>query len=107
MGAEELELAVGVRGHKLVQHQPAEQFRQHEHGQEELRFAPDPFFSVSRQPAARYDHVHVRMMRHRYAPRKITNRAAVSGGIWDNEHLRLATDAARVALWSWNVDTDR
>ena len=69
MRAEELELAVDVRGHKLVQHQPAEQFRQHEHGQEELRFAPDPFFSVSRQPAARYDHVHVRMMRHRAAPR--------------------------------------
>ena len=23
---------------------------------------------------------------------------------WSNEHLRLAVDAARVALWSWNVD---
>ncbi len=26
---------------------------------------------------------------------------------WDLSHLRLATDAAGVALWSWNVDTDR
>jgi two-component sensor histidine kinase len=25
---------------------------------------------------------------------------------WDIKHLRLATDAAGVALWSWNVDTD-
>ncbi|WP_375462676.1 PAS domain-containing protein [uncultured Methylobacterium sp.] len=26
--------------------------------------------------------------------------------VWDAEHLRIATDAAGVALWSWNVDTD-
>ena len=26
--------------------------------------------------------------------------------IWDVERLRIATDAAGVALWSWNVDTD-
>jgi two-component sensor histidine kinase len=26
---------------------------------------------------------------------------------WDPKHLRLALDAAGVALWSWNVDTDR
>ncbi len=26
--------------------------------------------------------------------------------IWRSEHLRLAIDAARVALWSWNVDSD-
>ncbi len=25
---------------------------------------------------------------------------------WDNAHLKLAVDAAGVALWSWNVDTD-
>ncbi len=25
---------------------------------------------------------------------------------WDIKHLRIATDAAGVALWSWNVDTD-
>jgi two-component sensor histidine kinase len=27
--------------------------------------------------------------------------------IWRPEHLRQAIDAARVALWSWNVDSDR
>ena len=26
--------------------------------------------------------------------------------VWDAESLRIATDAAGVALWSWNVDTD-
>ena len=26
--------------------------------------------------------------------------------MWDAKHLRIATDAARIALWSWNVDTD-
>jgi two-component sensor histidine kinase len=27
--------------------------------------------------------------------------------VWDEPRLRIATDAAGVALWSWNVDTDR
>jgi two-component sensor histidine kinase len=31
----------------------------------------------------------------------------VSGDIWDEHRLRVATEAAGVALWSWNVDTDR
>ena len=26
---------------------------------------------------------------------------------WDTEHLQLAVTAAGVALWSWNVDTDK
>ena len=26
--------------------------------------------------------------------------------VWDEKHLRAATDSAGVALWSWNVDTD-
>ena len=26
---------------------------------------------------------------------------------WNSRHLRLAIDAAGLALWSWNVDTDR
>jgi PAS domain-containing protein len=26
--------------------------------------------------------------------------------VWDEKHLRAATTAAGVALWSWNVDTD-
>jgi two-component sensor histidine kinase len=31
----------------------------------------------------------------------------MSGGTWDVDRLRFATEAAGVALWSWNVDTDR
>lgn len=27
--------------------------------------------------------------------------------VWDTNRLRIATDAAGVALWSWNVDTDQ
>jgi two-component sensor histidine kinase len=27
--------------------------------------------------------------------------------VWDEEHLRLGVKAAGVALWAWNVDTDR
>lgn len=30
-----------------------------------------------------------------------------SPAVWDAKHLRLAIDAAGVALWSWNVDSDR
>ena len=26
--------------------------------------------------------------------------------VWDAKRLRIATDAAGVALWSWNIDTD-
>lgn len=26
--------------------------------------------------------------------------------VWDAKHLRIANDAAGIALWSWNVDTD-
>jgi two-component sensor histidine kinase len=27
--------------------------------------------------------------------------------VWDLKHLRMAVEAAGIALWSWNVDTDR
>ena len=27
--------------------------------------------------------------------------------VWDTKHLRVATEAAGVALWSWNVDTNK
>jgi len=27
--------------------------------------------------------------------------------VWDEKHLRLGVEAAGIALWSWNVDTDR
>lgn len=33
--------------------------------------------------------------------------APVSDAEWPKRHLRLAIDAAGIALWSWNVDTDR
>ena len=32
--------------------------------------------------------------------------AGSSALVWDAERLRIASDAAGVALWSWNVDTD-
>jgi two-component sensor histidine kinase len=35
------------------------------------------------------------------------SRQSTSPPVWDADHLRIATDAAGVALWSWNVDTDR
>ena len=31
----------------------------------------------------------------------------MTGMVWDTDKLRMATDAAGIALWSWNVDTDR
>ena len=31
---------------------------------------------------------------------------ASAPAVWDTEHLRLAIEAAGVALWSWNVDSD-
>ena len=31
----------------------------------------------------------------------------MTGLVWDVDKLRIATEAAGVALWSWNVDTDR
>ena len=34
------------------------------------------------------------------------SRAGSDTLVWDAERLRIATDAAGVALWSWNVDTD-
>lgn len=34
-------------------------------------------------------------------------RISKTGEIWDERRLRVATEAAGVALWSWNVDTDR
>jgi two-component sensor histidine kinase len=31
----------------------------------------------------------------------------MDNAVWDERRLRIATDAAGVALWSWNVDTDQ
>ncbi len=33
-------------------------------------------------------------------------RLSTTPAVWDAGHLRIATDAAGVALWSWDVDTD-
>ena len=33
--------------------------------------------------------------------------AQPSNAVWDEKHLRLGITAAGVALWAWNVDTDR
>lgn len=32
---------------------------------------------------------------------------ATQNDVWDERRLRVATDAGGIALWSWNVDTDR
>src|SRR6188768_218683 len=41
---------------------------------------------------------------------RVKAKATASNGkhmpVWDEKQLRAATDAAGVALWSWNVDTD-
>ena len=34
-------------------------------------------------------------------------RDSLSPEVWDNQRLRIATDAAGVALWSWNVSNDQ
>ena len=64
--AEELKLVVCCD--ELLQEQSAEQAREHTHRQEEARPARDPALAVERDAAARHDHVHVRVMRHRRAP---------------------------------------
>ena len=33
-------------------------------------------------------------------------RESTSPAVWGARHLRIAADAAGIALWSWNVDTD-
>jgi len=35
------------------------------------------------------------------------HRESLTPEVWDAHRLRIATDAAGVALWSWNVDTDQ
>ena len=37
---------------------------------------------------------------------RVMSSTTISMPIWDEKHLRAATRAAGVALWSWNVDTD-
>ena len=68
MIAEELQAAGVVRGDQHLQHQGAEQPRQHLDRQEVVGTAADPTCAVERYSATRHDHVHVRVMRHRGAP---------------------------------------
>ena len=59
----------GVVGRdQLLQEQPAEQAREHAHGQEEAGPARHPALAVGRDAAARHDHVDVRVMGHGRAP---------------------------------------
>jgi two-component sensor histidine kinase len=37
---------------------------------------------------------------------EVAGRQSTSPAIWEARHLRIATEAAGIALWSWNVDTD-
>ena len=69
MIAEELQLAGVVRRDQHLQKQPAEQRRENLHRQEIARSARDPLRSIRRQAATRHDHVHMRVMRQRGAPR--------------------------------------
>ena len=68
MPAEELQLTSCVRSEKLFQHQPAEQFCEHEPWQKEPGLARHPPCVVARDAAARYDHVDVWMVGERRAP---------------------------------------
>ena len=53
---------------ELFQKAPAEQPREHAHGQEEAWFAGDPTLAIRREPATGHDAVDVRVMRQRRAP---------------------------------------
>ncbi len=66
---EELQLARAVRIHEHRQHLAPEQARQRVDMHEEVRARGDPSRAVEREPSTRHDHVHVRMMGERRAPR--------------------------------------
>jgi hypothetical protein len=66
--AEEREAVGLVRRCEHLQEEPAEQAREHAHGEKERRPTSDPALAVVGQTAARHDHVQVRMVRHRRAP---------------------------------------
>ena len=62
--SEERELAGVVRGGELLQHKPPEQLGEHEYRQEEVGRGRNPVLAVRGEATARYDHVHMRMVRH-------------------------------------------
>ena len=61
--AEELQLATAMRVLQLFEEAPPEQAREHADWQKEPRLARHPAIGIARQPAARHDAVHMRMMR--------------------------------------------
>ena len=68
MRAKERELAGTVSGEQHLDDEPAEQTREHAHGQEEAGTACDPAFAIVGETASGHDHVHVRMVCHGAAP---------------------------------------
>ena len=69
VGAEELQAARVVGLDQARKKQPPEQRRQRQHWQKVVRPARHPLRAISREPATRHHHMHVRMMRQRRAPR--------------------------------------
>ena len=68
MLAEELQAAGVMGGGQHLQKQPAEQTREHAHGQEKVGPARRPSAAIERHAAARHDHMHMRMVGQRRAP---------------------------------------
>ena len=66
VGVEEVEFAIGMRLAKHGKELAPELAREDVHVDEEVLGPPrDPARAVFRQAAARHDHVHMRVMRHR------------------------------------------
>ena len=84
VGANELQVAGVEAAMSFSKKEPAEQPREHAHGQEEARPAGDPALTVGRDAAARHDHVNVRMMGQRRSP-GVQNGLCRCGrpGVWD------------------------
>jgi hypothetical protein len=78
-----------LRGNQLLQHQAPEQLGEHQHRQEEAGPSRNPALPIRRQTATRYNHVHVRMMRHGRAP-GVQHR----GDLWRRSQGRRGHDAA-------------
>jgi hypothetical protein len=55
-------------GRQFFEETATEQSREHAHGQEETRPAPNPALAIEREPAAGHDAVYMRMMGQRRAP---------------------------------------
>ncbi len=87
-GSEEGEPPTVMQREQPGEEQPAEQLAEHAHRKQEGRTRRDPVFPVRRDAAARHDHVHMRMMRHRRSPGVKHGRDADPG----SEVLRIGGD---------------